>query len=43
MKIAVCQSNPIIGDIEGNKKKILTGYERAIKDKVDLVVFPELF
>ena len=43
MKIAVCQSNPIIGDLKGNKEKILAGYKLAEKDKVDLVVFPELF
>ncbi len=42
MKIAVCQFNPIIGDLKYNKKKILEGYERGVKDKVDLVIFPEL-
>ncbi|HET54178.1 MAG TPA: NAD+ synthase [Ignavibacteria bacterium] len=43
MKIALCQANPIIGDIEGNKEKILEGYRRGVKDQVDLVIFPELF
>ena len=43
MKIALCQANPIIGDIEGNKKKILDGYKRGVKDQADLVIFPELF
>lgn len=43
MKIAVCQSNPIIGDLKGNKEKILAGYKLAEKDKADLIVFPELF
>ncbi|MDP2038091.1 MAG: nitrilase-related carbon-nitrogen hydrolase, partial [Ignavibacteria bacterium] len=43
MKIAVCQSNPIIGDLKGNKEKILAGYKLAEKDNADLVVFPELF
>lgn len=42
MKIALCQFNPIIGDIEGNKKKILDGYNKGISDGVDLVIFPEL-
>ena len=42
MKIALCQINPIIGDIEGNKEKIIKGYARAGKDNVDLVIFPEL-
>jgi len=43
MKIAICQSNPIIGDIEGNKKKIIDGYLKGVKEEVDLVIFPELF
>lgn len=43
MKIAICQSNPVIGDIEGNKKKIIDGYLQGVRDEVDLVVFPELF
>lgn len=42
MKIALCQINPVIGDIEGNKQKIINGYKRGIEDKVDLVIFPEL-
>jgi NAD+ synthetase len=42
MKIAVCQINPIIGDIEGNKEKILNSYEKGVKDSADLVVLPEL-
>ncbi len=42
MKIALCQINPVIGDIEGNKKKIIEGYRQGIQDKVDLVIFPEL-
>ncbi|MCX7798620.1 MAG: NAD+ synthase [Melioribacter sp.] len=43
MKIAICQYNPIIGDINGNKEKILKGYNKGINDGADLVVFPELF
>ncbi len=43
MKIALCQANPIIGDIEGNKAKILEGYSKGLQDEVDLVIFPELF
>jgi len=42
MKIALCQMNPIIGDIEGNKKKILDGYNQGVKDGADIVIFPEL-
>ncbi len=43
MKIAVCQYNPVIGDLIGNAGKIITGYKRAVKEGIDLVVFPELF
>ena len=42
MKIALCQINPIIGDIEGNKKKILEGYQRGIDNDAELVILPEL-
>ncbi len=42
MKIALAQINPIIGDIEGNSKKIIEIYHKAEKDDVDLVMFPEL-
>ena len=42
MKIALCQMDPIIGDIEGNKQKIIDGYNRAVESNVDLVIFPEL-
>ncbi|MBU0474587.1 MAG: NAD+ synthase [Bacteroidetes bacterium] len=42
MKIALCQIDPIIGDLEWNKKKIIDGYNKAIESKVDLVIFPEL-
>lgn len=43
MKIAVCQSNSLIGDIKGNSAKILVGYNKAVEDEVDIVVFPELY
>lgn len=42
MKIAVCQINPVIGDIEGNKDKILKGYRKGAADRADIVAFPEL-
>lgn len=42
MKIAICQINTIVGDIEFNKSKIIEGYRRGVADKVDLVIFPEL-
>ena len=42
MKIAVCQINPIIGNLDYNKDKIIRGYERGVKENADLVIFPEL-
>lgn len=42
MKIALCQINSIIGDIEGNRDKILQYYEKGVRDNVDLVICPEL-
>jgi NAD+ synthetase len=42
MKIAVCQFNPIIGDIKGNSDKIIALYKRAIEEKADIAVLPEL-
>ena len=42
MKIALCQINTIVGDIEYNKAKIIEGYKRGINDNADLVIFPEL-
>ena len=42
MKIALCQINPIIGNLDYNKEKIVKGYERGVKAKADLVIFPEL-
>jgi NAD+ synthase (glutamine-hydrolysing) len=42
MKIALCQINPIIGNLDYNTEKILKGYKKGIKTKADLVIFPEL-
>ncbi|MCU7495536.1 MAG: NAD+ synthase [Ignavibacteria bacterium] len=42
MKIALCQINSIIGDIEGNKNKILQSYAQGIRDNADIVICPEL-
>ncbi len=32
----------VIGDVENNKKKIISLYERAAAEKADIVIFPEL-
>lgn len=42
MKIALCQLNSIIGNLDYNKQKILNGYEKGIKASADLVICPEL-
>ncbi len=42
MKTALCQINPLIGDLRGNKEKILKYYKRAQEDCCDIAVFPEL-
>jgi NAD+ synthetase len=42
MKIALCQKNTIIGDIEGNKKRIIEGYKKGVEEQADIVIFPEL-
>ena len=42
MKIYLAQFNPIIGDLEGNAKKILDISLHAFKSSADLVLTPEL-
>jgi len=42
MKIALAQLNPTIGDIDGNRRRILDAYRRAVDNGADLVVTPEL-
>ncbi len=42
MRIALCQLNYKVGDVEGNTGKILEAYKHAVADKSDLVLFSEL-
>ena len=42
MKIALCQLNSIIGNLDFNKNKILNGYKKGVKAGADLVICPEL-
>jgi len=42
MKIGLAQINPIVGDLEGNSKKIIQCASKAKEAGADLVVFPEL-
>lgn len=43
MRVTVAQLNPIVGDVEGNLKKILDVLPQCHNEQSDLVVFPELF
>ena len=42
VRIALAQVNQVVGDIAGNRERILAFTERAKADGADLVVFPEL-
>ncbi len=42
MLIALAQINPVVGDIEGNKAKIIDFLARAEEAGAELVVFPEM-
>lgn len=42
VRIAIGQINATVGDLEGNKKKILSCAEEAVRKNADLIVFPEL-
>ncbi len=42
MRLGLAQVDPLIGDFEGNARKICLGIERAKAAQCDLVIFPEL-
>ena len=42
LRIALCQINTTIGDLEGNTKKIIKNIKRAGNLKADIALFPEL-
>ncbi|MCK6455063.1 MAG: NAD+ synthase [Phycisphaerae bacterium] len=42
MRIALAQLNPIVGDLDGNTRRILAAIEESRGHGADLVVFPEL-
>jgi len=42
MNIRVAQLNPIVGDIDGNKQKIINILRLAENDRIDLLILPEL-
>jgi NAD+ synthase (glutamine-hydrolysing) len=41
MRIALAQINPVLGDFENNKNKIVQNIQRALDKKAELVIFPE--
>ncbi|MBI2625157.1 MAG: NAD+ synthase [Candidatus Nealsonbacteria bacterium] len=43
MKITIAQLNPTIGDIDRNLSLAKKAIKKALLDKADLIVFPELF
>jgi NAD+ synthase (glutamine-hydrolysing) len=42
IRLALCQLDTVVGDIEGNTDRILAGLSRADAEGADLVAFPEL-
>jgi NAD+ synthase (glutamine-hydrolysing) len=42
MRVSIAQLNPVVGDIEGNIKKMVDTLYLCGKDSTDLIVFPEL-
>jgi NAD+ synthase (glutamine-hydrolysing) len=42
IRIAACQINPVVGDLNGNVNRVLAGLERAEQANADVAVFPEL-
>ena len=42
MRIGLAQLNTTVGDLSGNRRRILAAYESLVRDGAELVVFPEL-
>jgi len=42
MKIGFAQINPTVGDIEGNRRRIVDAYRTLVRKGADLVIAPEL-
>ena len=42
VRIALCQINPTVGDLDGNVRKIIRFIEDACKYNPDIIAFPEL-
>src|ERR687888_356965 len=42
MRLALAQINTTVGDLDGNRERILSGIEEAKAARADIVLFPEL-
>jgi NAD+ synthase (glutamine-hydrolysing) len=42
MRIGLAQINTTVGDIDGNRRRIVDAYDQLVRDGAELVVFPEL-
>ena len=42
MRIGLAQLNTTVGDLAGNRRRILDAYGKLVADGAELVVFPEL-
>ncbi len=42
IRLALCQIDPVVGDLDGNVERILAAYDEAEAAGCDLAVFPEL-
>jgi NAD+ synthase (glutamine-hydrolysing) len=42
VRVAACQINTVVGDLEGNARRILHALDEAERGRADLAVFPEL-
>ncbi len=42
MRLGLAQLNPIVGDLAGNRRKIIDAYAALVAQGAELVVFPEL-
>ena len=42
MRLALAQINTVVGDLDGNRDRILRGLDEAKEAGADLVLFPEL-
>ena len=42
LRIAACQLNLHVGDLNGNREKIIAAYRQAEEASADIAIFPEL-